>query len=129
MSQRIAPIPAAISGITFNGIHSAILNSFNDTHMVSTAVQAAAFFILPIEEYNHAGGGRDVSACPLIVLSEPVDTPFTFGEFGNDTGLDIAALVGTPTHKAGAPVHTLGKAVPAPIGFAAYIADLGVSGS
>ena len=59
------------------------------------------------------------------MLSEPVDSPFTSGEFGNDTGLDIAALVGTPTDKAGAPVHTLSKAVPAPIGFAAYIADLG----
>ena len=105
MTQRIAPLPAAISGITLDGVHSAILNPFYNANMVSTAVQAAAFFILPVEEDNHAGGGGDVSACPLIVLSEPVDSPFTSEEFGNDTGLDIAALVGTPTHKAGAPVY------------------------
>ena len=109
MSQRIVPFLATISSITLDGVHSAILNSFHDANMVSAAVQSAAFFVIPVEEDNHAGSRSDVAARPLIVLLEPVDTPFTSGEFGNDTGLNIAALVGTPTHKAGTPIHTFGN--------------------
>lgn len=59
------------------------------------------------------------------LLFEPGYTPFAAGEFGDDTGIDVAALVGTPANKAGTPFHTLRKSVPAPIGFTAHIADLG----
>lgn len=57
VSERIAPITAAIGSITLDGINPAILNSFCDTNMVSTTVKASPCFVLPAEENNHTGVG------------------------------------------------------------------------
>ena len=45
----------------------------------------------------------------------------------DDAGVQIAALVGAPRNKAGAPIYPAGKAIPGPIGPTAYIAELGES--
>ena len=48
----------------------------------------------------------------------------TSRKFRDHACVDIAALIGTPTHEAGAPFHTPVEAVPRPIGLTAYIAYL-----
>ena len=45
----------------------------------------------------------------------------------DDAGVQIAALVGAPGNKAGAPIHPALEAIPGPIGPTAYIAELGES--
>ena len=81
--------------------------------------------VIPVEEDNHAGTGFKAVSDPLSPGFEPLHTVDTAGELRDNTSIDIAAFISTPAYKAGAPLHTLRKSVPAPIGFTAHIADLG----
>ena len=55
---------------------------------------------------------------------EPLNAVYATSVLRNDTCVDIATLIGTPTDKAGAPFHSAVKAVPRPVRFAADISDL-----
>ena len=67
---------------------------------------------IPIKEDNHARCRLDAVVGPLATVFEPLDAVHTTCEFWNDAVFDIAALVGTPAHKASTPFHTALKAVP-----------------
>ena len=121
--HRIAPLAAIIGGVALNGVNSAVFYLFHDAHMICISV--LSIFIIPVEEDNHAGAGFKAVADPLAPAFEPLYTVDTAGEFGDDTGTDIAALIGAPTHEAGAPFHPFCKSVPTPIRFAADVTDLG----
>ena len=68
--------------------------------------------VVPVEEDNHAGRRLDGVIRPLATVSEPLDAVDATCEFGNDTGVDVAALVGAPGNKAGTPFHTAAEAIP-----------------
>lgn len=124
IAQRIASLPTGIAGVTFDGINSAIFHLFHDAHMIGEAIGAAGFFFIPVEEDNHARCGLDVITGPLSSLLEPVDAVDTACEFGNDTGIDIAALVGAPGNETGAPLNTAAETIPGPIGLSTDVSHL-----
>ena len=78
---------------------------------------------LPIEKYNISGCWNISGFSPLLSVFEPSDTIRTAGRHRHDTGFDKAALFGTPAYKDSAPFHTLGKAIPTPIGLTEKISS------
>ena len=120
MPHRVAPLAAAIGGVTLDGVNSAVFYLFHDAHMVSIPI--LSIFVVPVEEDNHTGAGFKAVADPLTPGFEPIHTVDATGELRDDAGTDIAALISTPAHKAGTPFHPFRKAVPTPIGFATHIA-------
>ena len=62
--------------------------------------------IVPIKEDNHARCRLNAVIGPLPTVFEPLDAVDTACKFRNHTSVDVAALVGTPAHEAGAPFHT-----------------------
>ena len=123
ISHRVAPLEAAIGGVALDGVNSAVFHLFHDTYMIGISI--LSIFIIPVKEDNHAGTGFKAVADPLSPVFEPIHTVNTAGEFGDDTGTDIAALISTPAYKAGTPFHPFCKSVPTPIGFTAYVTNLG----
>ena len=81
-------------------------------------------FIIPIKENNHSGDRLGRAIYPLSTVFEPLDAVHAACIFGYNPSVDIAALIGTPAYKTSAPFHTASEAVPRPVRFAAYIADL-----
>ena len=79
----------------------------------------------PVEEDEHSGHRFGGAVQPEAALLEPLHSEDAAGEFGVGSAVQVATLVGTPADKAGAPLYMIGKSVPAPIGFAAYVAHLG----
>ena len=124
IAHRILPLTAAITGISLDGIDNAVFAFFHDTHMVGLSVLGTGRTIrgIPIKEDNHTRCRFYAVVSPLSPILEPLDAVHAACEFGNNAVLDIAALVGAPANKAGAPLHAGGKAVPAPIGLAAHVA-------
>ena len=125
VTYSIMVFAAAIAGVPFDGVDNAVLNPFNDAGMIGFAVLwAGTALVIPIEEDNHTRSRFDIIICPLASILEPVDTVDTACIFGNNTSLDIPALIGAPRYKAGAPLNTRAETVPAPVGLAAHIAKL-----
>ena len=79
----------------------------------------------PVEENKHSRRGFCRAVQPEATLLEPLHSEDAAGEFGVGAAVQVAALVGAPGDEAGAPLHMIGEAVPAPIGFAAYVSHLG----
>lgn len=123
VSNRITILAAAIAGISLDGVDTAILHFFHNTNMVGRTILAT---IIPIEKDNIAGSRLIAVVLPQSPLLEPRHTLRCTGrKLRNDTGFNIAALVGTPANKAGAPLHSAVKTIPAPIWLAADIPHLG----
>ena len=118
----VAPLAAAIGGVTLNGVNSAIFHLFHDTHLVGLSIWS--IFIVPVEEDNHTRAGFKTVADPLSTIFEPLHTVDTAGEFGDNAGTKIPTFIGTPAYEAGTPFHPFRESVPAPIRLAAYISDL-----
>ena len=113
MTNRVLIDAAAIAGVALDGVDNSVFDLLDDTDMIGlTVLRAGAALVVPIEEDNHAGRGLHGVICPLPTLPEPLDTVDTSCKLGNDTGIDIAALVCAPAYKAGAPLHAAAKAVP-----------------
>ena len=113
MANRVLIDATAIAGVALDGVDNAVFDLLDDTDMIGlTVLRARAALIIPVEEDDHAGRGLHRVICPLPTLPEPLDAVDTSGEFGNDTGVDIAAFVRTPADEAGAPLHTAAEAVP-----------------
>ena len=89
-----------------------------DAHVVNLTVA------LPIKEDDLTCRRLKVVVLPLPTVFEPLHPVDAACEFWYHATVDIAALIRTPTYKAGAPFHTPVKAVPRPIGLTAHIADL-----
>ena len=117
--QRILLLPTHIPGIALYGIDRPILHLLHDPNMVRHTVLGG-----PVEEDEHSGGWFCGAVQPEAALLEPLHPEDAAGEFGVGAAVQVAALVGTPADKAGTPFHMVGKAVPAPIGFAAHVAQL-----
>ena len=113
MANWVLIDPAAIAGVALDGVNNAVFDLLDDTDMISlTVLRTGAALVVPIEENNYAGRGLHRVIRPLPTLSEPLDTVDAACELRNDTSINVAALISTPTDKAGAPLHTAAEAVP-----------------
>ena len=125
MPHGILLLSAAIAGITLDGVDNAVFAFLHNANMIGLAIlRAGAALIIPIEENDLTGRRFKAAVLPLVTVFEPLDTIDTACKFRDHAAVDIAALIRTPAHKAGAPFHTGVKAVPRPIGLTAHIADL-----
>ena len=106
MANRVLIDSAAIAGVALDGINNAVFDFLDDADMIGlTVLRTGAALVVPIEEDDHAGRRLHRVICPLPTLPEPLDAVDTACELGNDTGVNIAALISTPAYKAGAPLH------------------------
>ena len=125
MPHGILLLSAAIAGITLDGVDNAVFAFLHNANMIGLAIlRAGAALIIPIEENDLTGRRFKAAVLPLVTVFEPLDTIDTACKFRDHAAVDIAALIRTPAHKAGAPFHTGVKAVPRPIGLTAHIANL-----
>ena len=116
---------AAIAGVALNGIDDTVLDLLDNTGVVGLSVlRTRRTLVIPIKENNHSGDRLGRAIYPLSTVFEPLDAVHTACIFRNDPGVDIAALIGTPTYKASTPFHSASEAVPRPVRFAAHIAYL-----
>lgn len=123
ITNRIAILAAAIAGVAFNSIDAAILHLLHDANMIGRTILAA---IIPIEKDNVAGARLIAVVLPQSALLEPRHTLRCTGcKLWNDASFNIAALVGTPANKAGAPFYSAVKTIPAPVRLTADIPHLG----
>ena len=113
MTYGIAVLPAAIAGVTLHGVDKAVLHLFHDTHMVGKAVLGAgAALVVPIKVDDVAGAGFIAVVLPESPVFEPIRAGNTARRPGDHASVQIPALVGAPTDKTGAPLHTGIEAVP-----------------
>ena len=124
MSNGVLAFPAGIAGIAFHGIDDPALHLFHNAYMVRSSVLAFVL-IIPIEKDQVAGAWFIAAVLPQSSLPEPLDADGAACELGDDAGVQIAALIGTPGNKSRAPIHPALEAIPGPIGPTAYIAELG----
>lgn len=123
VTNRVTVLTAAIAGVTLDSVDAAILHLLHDTNMVGRTILAA---IIPIEKDNVAWARLIAVVLPQSALLELRHTLRCTGrKLRNDTSFNIAALVGTPAHEAGAPLYSTIKTVPAPVRLAADIPHLG----
>ena len=126
MANRVLIDAAAIAGVALDGVDNAVFAFFHDAHMVCRSVLAFVL-IIPIEKDQVAGARLIAVVPPQSSLPEPLEADGAACEPWDDAGVQIAALVGAPGNKAGAPIHPALEAIPGPIGPTAYIAELGES--
>ena len=126
MAFGILALPAGIAGVAFHGVDDPVFHLFHDPHMIRHSVLALVP-IVPIEEDQVAGARLIAVVPPQSSLPEPLEADGAACEPWDDAGVQIAALVGAPGNKAGAPIHPALEAIPGPIGPTAYIAELGES--
>ena len=115
---------AGVSGVAFYSVDGAVFDFFDDAYMVEDAVLTSLVRVVPIEEYDITRIGGIGITLPLIAFLEPVFADIADGKAGKDTVLQISTIVGTPTDKYCAPVHSFIEAIPSPEGFTAYIVHL-----
>ena len=128
IADGVAAFSASIAGVALDGINHAIFHPCDDAHMIGLTILGARGAIrgIPVEEDNHAGNRCGGVICPQSPIPKPLHAIDTSGKLGNHAHVNITALVCAPGYKAGTPFHTLGKAIPAPIGLSAHIAKLGL---
>lgn len=84
----ITKLFAGIIGIPLNGVHSAAIAVFHNSHMVGNAVSA------PIEINDCTWSWDAVSILPLTSGAEPFYAGGTVRMLGYNAGFNITALVG-----------------------------------
>ena len=125
MPHGILVLSAAIAGIALDGVDNTVFAFLHDADMIGlTILRAGTAFVVPIEENDLTSGRFKAAVLPLSTVFEPLHSIDAACELRNNAAVEIAALIGTPRHKAGTPFHTGVKAVPRPIGLTAHIADL-----
>ena len=117
-ANGITVLSASVTGIALNGVNRSVFHTLNNSHMVGYAIT------LPIKEDDLTCRRFKITVLPKPPILEPLGTLHTACKFRDNTRFNIAALIGAPAHKAGAPFHTAAKTVPAPIWFAANISHL-----
>lgn len=111
--NRILALAAAITGIALNGVDNAVFAFLHDTDMIGlTILRARRAFIIPIEENDLSCRRFKAAILPLATVLEPLHTIDTCRKFRNNAAVDIAAFIGTPGNKAGAPLHAGIESVP-----------------
>ena len=108
ITDAVSSLGAGIACVALNGVDIPILNLLEDTNMIGQAILRPGFAIgrIPVKEDNHTRHRCGSSVCPLPTILEPLNAPYATGELGNNTGINIAALVGTPGYETGTPCHT-----------------------
>ena len=118
-------LSAAIAGIALDGVDNAVFAFLHDADMIGLPIlRAGAAFVVPIKENDLTGRWFKAAVLPLSTVFEPLDTVDAARKLRDNAAVDIAALIGTPRNKAGAPFYTAFKSIPRPIGLTAHIADL-----
>lgn len=113
VTNRVTVLTATIAGIAFDGVDTAILHFLHDANMIGRTVLTS---IIPIEKDNVAGSRLIAVVLPQSPLLEPRHPLRCTGrKLRNDASFNIAALVGTPANKAGAPLYSAVKTIPAPV--------------
>ena len=102
--QRILLLPTHIPGIPLYGINHSVFHLLHNPNMVRHTVLGC-----PIEENEHPRRWLRGAVQPEATLLEPLHSEDAAGEFGVGSVVQIAALVGTPADKAGAPLYMVGK--------------------
>ena len=122
IADPVSSLGAGIACIALDGVDIPILNLLDNANMIGQTILRSGFAIgrIPVKEDNHTGHRRSSSICPLATILEPVNTPNATGKLGNNTGINIAALVGAPRYEAGTPSHTGVKAIPTPTAVAHF---------
>ena len=125
MPYAVLVYSAAIAGVALYGVNNAVFDLLHDADVIGLPIlRAGVSLVIPVKEDNHSGDRLGRAVNPLSTVFEPLDAIGAACELGDNPGIDVAALVGAPRYKAGAPFHTASEAVPRPVRFAAYIADL-----
>ena len=118
-TNRVIVLAAAIAGVAFDGVDTAIFHLLHDTNMIGRNILAA---IIPIQKDNVAGSRLITVVLTQSPLLEPRHTLRCAGyKLWNDASFNIAALVGTPANKAGTPLYSTVKTVPVPVRLSADI--------
>ena len=125
MPYGILVLSAAIAGIALDGVDNAVFAFLHDADMIGLPIlRAGAAFVVPIKENDLTGRWCKAAVLPLSTGFEPLHSIDAACELRNNAAVEIAALIGTPRNKAGAPFYTAFKSIPRPIGLTAHIADL-----
>ena len=125
MSHGVLVLSAAIAGIALDGVDNTVFAFLHDAEMIGLPIlRAGAAFVVPIKENDLTGRRFKAAVLPLSTVFEPLDTVDAARKLRDNAAVDIAALIGTPRNKAGAPFYTAFKSIPRPIGLTAHIADL-----
>lgn len=107
MAHGILVLSAAVTGIPLDGIDNAVFTFLHDTYMVSLSILGAgAATIIPVKENDHTRNRFRRAIQPLSSIFEPLNATNTACKLRDNTAVDVAALVGAPTHKAGTPLYT-----------------------
>ena len=96
VAHGVLPLLAGVGHVALHGVDDTALAPFHDAHMVGQTVYAVAG---PIQKDDVAGVRQIVPVGPLAPVLEPLFPGGAPGKLGDDAGLDIPALVGTPTDK------------------------------
>ena len=125
MPYGVLVLSAAIAGIALDGVDNTVFAFLHDADMIGlTILRAGTAFVVPIKENDLTGRWFKAAVLPLSTVFEPLDTVDAARKLRDNAAVDIAALIGTPRNKAGAPFYTAFKSIPRPIGLTAHIADL-----
>ncbi len=123
VTNRVTVLTATIAGVAFDGVDASILHLLHNANMIGRTILAA---IIPIEKDNVARARLIAVVLPQSALLEPRHPLRCTGrKLRNDASFNIAALVSTPAHKAGAPLYSAVKTIPTPVRLTADIPHLG----
>ena len=100
-------LSAAIAGIALDGVDNAVFAFLHDADMIGlTILRAGTAFVVPIEENDLTDRWFKAAVLPLSTVFEPLHSIDAACELRNNAAVEIAALIGTPRNKAGAPFYT-----------------------
>ena len=113
VAYGIAVLPAAIAGVALHGVDHSVLHLLYDAHMVGKAILGAGTsLVVPIEVNYISWAGFIAVILPQAPVFEPIRAGDTSRRFRDHASVQIPALVGAPTDKAGAPLNAGVEAVP-----------------
>ena len=126
IANRIVGLPAPVAGVALYGVDDTVFHLLHNAHMVGYTVlrPGVSARIVPIKENQVAGARLIAVALPKSPIFEPLGASDTPGKFRDHTCINIPALIGAPTDKAGAPLYMGVEAVPGPIELTAHVPDL-----
>jgi len=119
--QTVVIATHSVTVVALYGVKFTAFDVLDDASVIDMSVS------FPVEEDDVAGLGRvaAVSWLEATGILEPLHASLAIGVLGNSAALDVAALIGTPTHETGTPLHATGETVPRPVRSTAGISDLG----
>lgn len=110
MTYAVLVYPTAITGVSLNGINDTVFDFLDNTGVVRFSIlRTRRPLVIPIKENNHSGDRLGRAIYPLSTVFEPLDAVHAACIFGYNPGVNIAALIGTPTYKASTPSTRLPK--------------------